>query len=213
MTVPIDPNRKVDLMKAGDLVRVSRLVQAPAAEPKKPTKRGRRQPREEIPVQDAILAPDIRRARGDVELEPYAIIGASGSVLGKGRRDRVQSWLARYRNRNEITDRQFIAGTRFGEDFEDSLPDIRSCLNDERGGGDVHSYARAVGGAAADARKRHMKARDALGELAGIVTWVAIFGHPASAWAEARKEQGRVGLGVLRLALDTLAKHYKLDGE
>lgn len=171
-------------------------------------------PRKKRPAKPALriaTAPDIRCERGETELEVYAVIDDAGRVVGRGNRQIVANHLSRYCKRGEITQRQFVAGAKFARDQEGAVPDIRSCLNAQRGGGDAHEYMLAAGGAAVHALHAYSKALAALGPLALIVTWVAVFGRPAASWATHHGRPARDGIAVLREGLQALADHYGLD--
>jgi hypothetical protein len=62
-----------------------------------------------------------------------------------------------------------------------------------------------------DARRRFERAARILGPLAAITMHVAICDEPPSAWPHPGMRNGSDRIGVLRLALDTLAAFYGLD--
>lgn len=165
----------------------------------------------------AVLPPDIRIARGEIELEPRVDVDpATGRVRRRGKGAVVTGPLGRYLRRKEITRRQWAAGTRFAADVEDAQPGVRSQLDPAkidapRGTGDA---ATGPTGLSVDAFAALMvrNARIALGRyLEAAVVAVAVHGQAASEWAVSTGRLKSDGLPVLKVALDTLADHYRLD--
>ena len=160
-------------------------------------------------AKSAVLAPDIRRERGDVKLEQYAIEGPGGGVIGAGKRDRVQSMLGRYRRRGEISERQYIAGEKLAEYAEQmqagagkSCLDIVACSDSSREAAIV-----AAGAKANHATLRYRDAARAVGPILWpVIEWVAIQGKAATDWATSESRAKTDGIAALRLGLDALVQ-------
>lgn len=162
------------------------------------------------------LPPEIRIARGDVDLEERAITDDRGRVIGRCKGAAVTGHLGRYLRRREITRLQWAAGQRFVADVECSHAGVVSQLDPDRfdaprgaGGG-----AYGPSGVSVDAFAALMarNARGALGaHLEAVVLWVGLCGGSAASWAESVGKPSRDGIAVLRVALDVLVGHYRLD--
>ena len=149
------------------------------------------------------LGPDEKLNHGDYIPEETMIPG----VLRL--RDREHDPLDRCLNRNQITRKQYDAGVRFQKDFyiarmtpyfaSPNLSGLRL-------------------GPITDSADRVMMARDrvqkAISQLGVMLTDCAIdivgSGHSAADWAKGKNIASRSGIDILRLALSTLARHYRL---
>lgn len=156
-------------------------------------------------LESGALTPRQREARGDV-------VVLEETIEAGRRRVRVltQTLLDRYRQRGQITDRQFDAGER------------------------LHGLWRAAG--AAQTVVMHygirIQGRGDLGErqaalrgdvtralttvgprLASVLVHVCLCDEAAGDWGERHRGRSGDGIAVLRLALDALADHWGLPGE
>lgn len=166
---------------------------------------------------DAVAtATDIRVARGEVIATQVAVVNEKGRVTGYTHASRTCSRLERMKARREITALQAKAGERFALDFEQSEPSVKSCLAADAKGGDLDLVVLSMGDRAAIASRRIASACRALGiRLSAVLVWVAVEGRTAKEWAERNGMQRpkETGAAALRLALETLVKHYGLDSE
>ncbi len=172
-------------------------------------------------------APAERRRRGEVFAERRPALDGEGNEMerrtasGEIRKqmitgERVQSRVDIHYRRKQITKRQHVAGTRFADCVERMTVSIRGCLNTEISGGCRDAAARETGERQAAASAEYRSAVQLMGlKLTSVITWVAVDGLTAQAWAErARLKLPRKdGLVVLRVGLDTLADFYGLDSE
>lgn len=151
----------------------------------------------------------IRRQRGDVAKDLVNIYSDNTDrVIGHERRWKVQSPLAKYLNRGEITDMQFRAGEQYRAHAEGCGVGVKSGLNFDAGGGDP-ILAILCRGEAATYHSRQFKAAErAMGPLTPLLRFVAIMGGSASDWAKSRQQLPRAGITVLRLGLDELVKFF-----
>lgn len=161
--------------------------------------------------QEGLRAPEVRIARGEVKQEQVPQFGPGGRVVGLTKADRVQNQVVRCFRRGDITYRQFLAGERLSRIVELIGSDVRSCLNFDTGGGDLHIAMLAKGGASMDAALKVWSALSYVGPtLAPIVCWVVVHGRAASDWSREVKKPLRDGMAALRLGLDALADHYRM---
>jgi len=165
----------------------------------------RKKPRPKIDLKSWDVGTPERQQHDVLELEETPAAGV--------RRVRVatQSMLDRYRARNQLMDRQYAAGEQFAELWHEAGCGQRT----------VGSYAERTQGhdtsihpKMAHASRETKKALDALdhvgAEFSGIIIHVCGLGHSAGDWAALNNRPRYEGLVVLRLALNTLAKHFKL---
>ena len=162
---------------------------------------------------EVIRAPDVRIARGEVVLAQRVELGPTGKVIGRRVGDVVQDWLSRHWKRGELSDRQYRAGKQLQEDAEGSQISIRSLLDPTRipggNGADIAMHARGARAIGASIRLRN--ALVALGPCAAVTLAVTIQGLSAASWARLRGIPERDGIATLRLGLEALADHYRLD--
>lgn len=158
----------------------------------------------------ALLAPQVRVDRGDVELETPTTIGRGRK--GERRGDVVRSRLWRAHRNGDLTDDQYAAGERFALTAERSSASVRSTLGrDELRGGE---YDRLI---VTDGNWRRAKAGIELRAacvavgpvLLPALCWVAVQGRAADEWATSVGKPPRHGIAALCLALDALVDHWK----
>lgn len=160
---------------------------------------------------DVVLAPDVRRIRGDVVAVDRLRTDDRGRTRGRIQADIVQSKLQRMFRCGEISRRQALAGDALAADFERLEIPIKSLLNVEisGGGGDGTDQAFAM---RCDAGRRIARALSGLSrELAEVVIWVSVMGSSAIDWAIARGYKRTSAGDILRMGLTHLADHYGLD--
>lgn len=165
---------------------------------------------------NVVGAPDIRVARGDVAVDERVEVDGQGKVIGK--RVGHVTGLRRYRAHRDITLRQYAAGERLAVDHDIAKRSQRIIANLDqtiRGNSDQHAaMMRAiVERRTAESRvDRAIKALPSL--LQSITSWVVLADKAASEWADGREGfRDREGLTVLKVALESLADHYGLDGD
>lgn len=160
---------------------------------------------------DAILAPSVRRARGEVVSEAFVETDTRGRVTGRGTRERVLITPERWLKRGEISELQFVAARMLLDAVEATGRGVRSSLNFEPSDGDPEAAALHRGGRYAQAAARVRGALAAAGStLAPVLIAVIIDGQSATAWAAAAGRPPRDGIAAVRLALDALVEHFKL---
>lgn len=161
---------------------------------------------------DALLAPSVRRARGEIVSEAFVETDTRGRVTGRGNRDRAVSTPERLFRRGEISEFQYTAARMLIDAAEAAGRGVRSSLNIEPGGGGDREAATLHHGA----RYTHAAARvrDALAAagstLAPVLIAVVIEGQSATAWAASTGRNPRDGIAAVRLALDALVEHFRL---
>lgn len=153
--------------------------------------------------------PAIRLARGEFEIDQIAERNEKGDIIGHTKAFTRKSNLSRYWKRREITDRQYAAGVRFERDIEAVGAGGRSCLNLERTGGDPHIAI--VGKGLTDRVQACRSAIGCLGYLKYFVVSVVLNGMTATEAGEGLVNPRQDGIAALRLGLDALADHYRLD--
>jgi len=164
-------------------------------------------------TRDIIRAPDVRVARGEVELEDRAVSDpATGRMTGVTRGDRVTGQLLRlYRNAAiGMSEPQYRAGARYADLVEAATVSIRSMLDrDPRGSGDPPIVTDAAW-RRARASIDLQAARRAVGPvLLPVLDWVAVTNLPPAEWAVSVGKPERHGLAALLLALDGLVEHWR----
>lgn len=162
-------------------------------------------------------APQIRRERGDVKAAYLTEIDKIGRRTDI-KVQMAQDWLKRHYRRGEISKAQFAAGSRFQRITERVTVGVPSQLDPDkldapRGTGSTPDVAFfTIGEYAAIASGGFKAAIDALGpQLWPVVLWVVVTGRSAAEWARAVEKPQTDGIAALRLGLDALVKHYRLD--
>lgn len=150
---------------------------------------------------------------------PQVIEDVADAPPGTARRRFLdQSPLDRYLARGQVTRRQWAAGSRLAEDMHTAgltprvTPNLLSA-----GGGHGSTFGMAASERQFAARKRVRSALDHLGvqpRLEQVVVAVVWLESAAPAWAaelgHGRGAAGPVGMALLTLGLDSLARFYGL---
>lgn len=129
------------------------------------------------------------------------------------RRKTGLEWLF---SKKRITARQLHTGTSYGIDFRvmatDGVEPLRSCLNDERGGGGASGIALSYADHESAARERLHTARQALGFHADMTAACDAICGKGFTPREINPDQRTAAKieQTLRIALDLMSQHYPL---
>lgn len=163
-----------------------------------------------------------RAAQDDVGPTPE-MLAKAGVTAGEHRISSGETWrgarcvnarpIDRYRRDGAVSEAQHRAGTRLRSDWIDGSGSGRTtALYGERQspGGDISDSQ-------AERHHDYVLAMQALGpELSPVIVHVVLLEGSASSWAEQRGRRGTgakvEGMVTLRIALDRLARHYRLTG-
>jgi Domain of unknown function (DUF6456) len=124
-----------------------------------------------------------------------------------------ESPLFRLHRRKFVTDKQFAAGEKLREDFEQAhlARRVTTAWEEVRGNVISDNHIEAMTGRTMAARRRVQDALDAVGpELAGILYYVCCLVSGIEVAERMLALPGRAGKAVLGLALTRLARHYRL---
>lgn len=147
------------------------------------------------------MGPKERYNHGDViQTEP----GEEAGVFL--RRVVTQTALDRYLQRGQISQRQFDAGMKLYRLWRAS-GSARSVISNY---GPRVDTAKEISEDQAILRHKVSAVLRAMGRLSEILVHVCLCDLPARDWAESRRDAPQAGVVVLRLALDTLADHFKI---
>lgn len=158
----------------------------------------------------------VRRDRGDVKAAYLTEIDKVGRRTDI-KVQMAQDWLKRHFRRGEISKTQFAAGARFQRTAERVTVGVPSQLDPDkldapRGGGTPEVAFFTIGEYATIASGRFKAAVDAMGPMLWpVVLWVVVTGRSAAEWAKAVSKPQTDGIAALRLGLDALVTHYRLD--
>ena len=137
-----------------------------------------------------------------ISIEPI-----DAKMLGGAKRARIttQTLLDRYRQREQITKRQYDAGLELYRIWHKSGRGVKT-VNYEA----VRVDGSGSGGeTSGEAFSAYMSALRAIGvDLSSVAQWVAIQGMSAADWAERQSHGPKGGIVALRLALDALGDHF-----
>jgi hypothetical protein len=122
------------------------------------------------------------------------------------RRVVTQTALDRYLQRGQISQRQFDAGMKLYRLWRAS-GSARSVISNY---GPRVDSAKEISEDQAILRHKVTKTLRAMGRLSEILIHVCLCDLPARDWASSRRDAPQAGVGVRRLALDTMADHFKI---
>jgi len=166
------------------------------------TKTKQRRSRKPSALTPADIGTPERHDKGDViEMHPTERAGV------KAARVITVSMIARYRHKGQITVMQSDAAEKLLADWEMAGRQLAV----------TGTYGQAGMGKpemsdmAALAHSRYVNATRAVGiELSPILVHVVLLDGSAADWAKGRGDIPQSGIAILRLALDALARHYRL---
>lgn len=118
----------------------------------------------------------------------------------------TQSVLDRYLQRGQISQRQFDAGMKLYRLWRAS-GSARSVISNY---GPRIDSAKEISERQAILRHKVTETLREMGRLSEILVHVCLCDQPAREWASSRRDAPQAGVVVLRLALDTLADHFKI---
>lgn len=161
--------------------------------------------------ENVIGATAIRIERGEVAVDERAEEDRNGRVIGS--RVGHVTGLRRYRAHRDISLRQFEAGIRLQNDLATAMSTVARVANLDSVGGSSDQHT-AMLRAIVERRTAEVRMRKALGSLSivcrSVITWVVLSDKPAGDWVTLGYSR-REGLTVLKVALDALGDHYRLD--
>lgn len=143
-----------------------------------------------------------RHSKGDViTMEPTERAGVNVA------RVITVSMIARYRHKRQITTKQADAAEKIRGDWE--MAGRQMAVTGTYGQAGLGRPE--MSDMAALAHTRYVNAVRAVGiELSPILVHVALLDGSASDWAKSTHREPKSGIEILRLALDALARHYRL---
>lgn len=154
-----------------------------------------------------------REDKGDVEMVKDVKVDRNERVTGF--RAVTASPLERMRKRNEVSAWQAACGHLYRSQWEQSgrhEPRVTARYAEPTDQGDIREPTKRE----LDAKRKYEAATQAVGIiLAPVLVHVVLLECTAASWAEARGHRGRqagiIGMTTLRLALDALGEHYRLQ--
>lgn len=177
-----------------------------------------RRKRRTYPASEALMPTPELGQHHAIEVGDRIVFGEDGRATSKsyGARVLTQRLVDRYHRGKAITHRQHAAAERFWADFFAGGLEPRAVANLNRAGGPGEcTYGMAATERQAAARGAWRDAVQAVGiHLSPILIGVVCDDRPASDCVRGRtgRQAEIIGLDRLRIALETLADHYGLDG-